>query len=108
MDQRVWGKSNFASLLCQLKRPVSRMKEMVPCNISLLESTGKSLHPYNKICDRSSFERLAIPRGLINGRMEEFYPEGFFSGYRKRGRAAKSVPHSQYHHLLDTLHLLHL
>ena len=65
MDQRFWGKSFFVSLLFQLKQPVSRMKEMVPCNISLLESAGKSLHPYNKICVRSSFEGLAIPRGLI-------------------------------------------
>ena len=42
---------------------------MVPSNISLLESAGKSLHLYNKICDRSSFERLVIPRGLSNGRV---------------------------------------
>ena len=59
------GNSFFALLKCQLKRPVSRMKEMVPCYISLLESAVKSLHPYNKICDKSLFEGLVIPRGLI-------------------------------------------
>ena len=42
---------------------------MVPSNISLLESAGKSLHPYNKIYDRSSFEGLVIPRGLRAGRV---------------------------------------
>ena len=42
MDQRFWGKSSFASLLCQLKQPVSRMKE-----ISIL------LHQQKKSCIES-------------------------------------------------------
>ena len=45
------------------------MKERVACNISLLESAGKSVHPYNKVCFKSSFEGLVMPRGLIKGRV---------------------------------------
>ena len=54
------------SSTCQLKRPVSRMKEMVPCDISLLESVGKSLHPYGKICNINSFEELGDLRFVLS------------------------------------------
>ena len=62
--------SVFASLTCQLQRPVSRMKEMVPCNISLLESACKSLHPYKKICSINSFVGGALEVCFEQGRAE--------------------------------------
>ena len=54
-------------LSCQM--PISHMKEIVTCNISLLESADKSLHPCNRICDKSLFEGLVIPRDLIKDRV---------------------------------------
>ena len=60
VDQRFLG--------IQSKRPVSLMKEIVPCNNSLLVSAGKSLQPYNNIWVKSSFEGLVKPSGLIKGR----------------------------------------
>ena len=81
------------------------MKQTVPCNNSLLVSAGKSLQPYYKICVKSSFEGLV---NLVVLLKVELYREGLFSEYQKRSRAAKSVPHSQHHHSMDTLHLVHL
>ena len=66
---KILGNSFFTLLTCQLKRPVPRMKESIACNISLLESAGKSLHPYKKICVKSSFEELVMPTGLIKVRV---------------------------------------
>ena len=48
---------------------------------------------------------LAISKVVVK---EEFYREGFFSGYQRRSRAAKSVSNSQHHHFIVILHLLDL
>ena len=71
-DNKTSGPTIFRNPLAFSSKSVTAtglsIKEMVPCNNSLLVLAGKSLQPYNKICVKYSFEGVVKPNGLIKGR----------------------------------------